>query len=102
MKRKETKALKPSEMGLHSTVRYTVVPQGANRTEQERSIVATAIGMHAALCPYLYPDGGGAPHDMTRKFARFLSKCLTFAGFADEEVFRILAREADRRRKALV
>lgn len=99
MKRKEAKALKPSEMGLHSKVRYNVVPQGANRTAQERSIAATAIGMHTALRPFLYPDEGDTPHGMTRKFARFLSKSFTFEGFTDEEVYCILAREMDRHRK---
>ena len=40
MKKRTTKALKPSEMGLHSRVRFVIQPQGNNRTEQMRDNIA--------------------------------------------------------------
>ena len=42
-KKRNAKAQKPSEMGLHSRVRYVIQPQGNNRTEQMRDIIDRAV-----------------------------------------------------------
>lgn len=38
---------------------------------------------------------------MTWKFARFVSLTFTFEGFTDEEVFDVLKKEVNRRKKVL-
>ena len=49
MKTREAKALKPSEMGLHSKVRYVLTPDGATRPEQELCIIRYAAYLFICL-----------------------------------------------------
>jgi len=84
-------------MGLHSRTRYVIYPQGNNRTEQMRDIIARAVYLFNAVRPMFCPD----EPVITRKYARHLSLTTTFFGFSDDEVFDILAREAVRQRRIL-
>lgn len=94
---KKVKALKPSEMGLHSTVRFTVKPEGENRSEQEQKIIDYVTSLHQFL------QSSGIPEKQseifTWQFARFVSKAFRFKGYQDDEVFQILAKTVDRNRK---
>lgn len=94
---KTTKALKPPKMGLHSTIRFTVEPEGENRLEQEKNIINYVTSLHEFL------QSSGIPEEQseifTWKFARFVSKAFRFKGYQDDEVFQILARAVDRNRK---
>ena len=77
-------------MGLHSRTRYVIYPQGNNRTEQMRDIIARAVDLFDRVQPVFCPE----EPCMTRKFARHVSLTVTFVGFSDDEVFKIVAREA--------
>lgn len=94
---KRTKALKPSEMGLHSTIRFTVELEGESRSEQEKNIINYVTSLHNFM------QTSGIPEEQseifTWKFARFVSKAFRFKGYQDDEVFQILARTVDRNRK---
>jgi len=82
-------------MGLHTKVRYVIQPQGNDRTEQMRDIIVRAVELFDRVRPVL------CPHEpvITHKYARHLSLTLTFVGFSEEEVFRILTREVVRQRR---
>ena len=82
-------------MGLHSKTRYVIYPQGNDRTEQMRDIIARAVDLFDRVKPVY------CPHEViiTRKYARHLSLTVTFVGFTDKEVFRMVAREAVRQRR---
>lgn len=99
MKKNETKASKPSEMGLHSKVRYQVNLRTSTRLEQKNDIVSFAMELHGFLYSRNHPDKKESNELFTCKFARFISKAFTFHDFTDEEVFLILYRAADRIRK---
>ena len=85
MEKSEVKALKPSEMGLHSRVRFVIHPQGNNRTEQMKDIIGRAVYLFYAVRPQFCPD----------------KQSITFIGFTDDEVFDILKKEAERRKKVM-
>ena len=84
-------------MGLHSKTRYVIHPQGNDRTEQTRDIIARAVDLFYRVQPVYCPDEAV----ITRKYARHLSLTVTFVGFSDEEVFQMIAREAERNRKIM-
>ena len=84
-------------MGLHSKTRYVIQPQGNDRTEQVRDIINRAVDLFYRVQPVDCPDEAV----ITRKYARHLSLTVTFVGFSDEDVFRIVAREAERNRKVM-
>ena len=84
-------------MGLHSKVRFIIHPQGKDRTEQTRDIIARAVDLFYRVQPVYCPDEAV----ITRKYARHLSLTTTFVGFSDKEVFQIIAREAERNRKIM-
>lgn len=84
-------------MGLHSKTRYVIQPQGNDRTEQVRDIINRAVDLFYRVQPVYCPDEAV----ITRKYARHLSLTVTFVGFSDEDVFRIVAREAERNRKVM-
>ena len=84
-------------MGLHSRTRYVIQPQGKDRTGQMRDIIDRAVFLFDRVQPVYCPDDV----IITRKYARHLSQTLTFTGFTDDEVSRLVAREAERRRKVL-
>jgi len=77
-------------MGLHSRTRYVIYPQGNDRTEQMRDIIARAVDLFYRVQPVYCPD----EPVITRKYARDLSLTITFIRFSDDEVFKIVAREA--------
>lgn len=77
-------------MGLHSKTRYVIHLQGKDRTEQMRDLILRAVYLFNAVRPMFYPD----EPVITRKYARHLSLTVTFVGFSDDEVFKIVAREA--------
>ena len=77
-------------MGLHTKVRYVIQPQGNDRTEQMRDIIARAVDLFDRVQPVFCPE----EPCITRKFARHVSLTVTFVGFSDDEVFKIVAREA--------
>ena len=76
-------------MGLHSRVRFVIYPQGNDRTEQMRDIIARAVDLFYRVQPVYCPD----EPVITRKYARHLSLTVTFVGFSDDEVFGMVARE---------
>lgn len=82
-------------MGLHSKTRYVIQPQGADRKEQVRDIIRCAVDLFERVQPVFCPGS----LLMTRRFARYLSLTVTFTGFTDEEVFRIVTREVVRRHR---
>ena len=84
-------------MGLHSKTRYVIYPQGNDRTEQMRDIIARAVDLFYRVQPVYCPD----EPVITRKYARHLSLTVTFVGFSDDEVFGMVAREAVRQRRIL-
>lgn len=96
-KKREAKAQKPSEMGLHSKTRYVIHLQGKDRTEQMRDLILRAVDLFDRVQPVFCPE----EPCMTRKFARHVSLTVTFVGFSDDEVFKIVAREAVRQRRIL-
>ena len=51
MKKKETKALKPSEMGLHSKARFVFATHGQNRAEQKLCVIEHATNLFICLNP---------------------------------------------------
>ena len=82
-------------MGLHSRTRYVIYPQGTNRTEQMKDIIARAVYLFDRVLPVI------CPHEpvITHKFARNVSLTLTFVGFTDEEVLQLLTREVIRQKR---
>ena len=42
----------------------------------------------------------GASLDMTQKHARMVSKAFTFPGFEDDEIYSILFRRVEKKRKS--
>lgn len=96
---KKEKASKPSEMGLHKTVRFYVKPIGKNLTEQEDFIVYFTMQLYQYM--QQLTDREHATDIFTKRFARFTSKALLFEGFTDDEVFVILKKAADRNRKKI-
>ena len=96
-KKRTAKALKPSEMGLHSRVRFVIHPQGNNRTEQMKDIIGRAVYLFYAVRPQFCPD----KQSITRRFAKWASRSITFIGFTDDEVFQLLNRESIRQARIL-
>ena len=84
-------------MGLHSKTRYVIHLQGKDRTEQMRDLILRAVDLFDRVQPVFCPE----EPCITRKFARHVSLTVTFAGFTDEEVFLLVSKEAERRKKIL-
>lgn len=84
-------------MGLHSKTRYVIQPQGADRAEQMKDIIHRAVDLFDRVGPVFCPD----ELVITRRFARYLSLTVTFVGFTDNEVFRIVVREVIRQRRIM-
>jgi len=84
-------------MALHSKTRYVIQPKGADRAEQMKDIIHRAVDLFDRVRPVF------CPHEVviTRRFARYLSLTVTFVGFTDNEVFRIVVREVIRQRRIL-
>lgn len=61
------------------------------------SICGLFVYLIESMRPVIAPD----EQVMTWKFARFVSLTFTFEGFTDEEVFDVLKKEVNRRKKVL-
>ena len=85
-------------MGLHSKVRYEILLKGETRQEQEQEIIGFAAGYYDYLFDFIAHDEF-ARLEITQKLARNVSKSFTFTGYEDAEVFSILLKAADIKRK---
>ena len=85
-------------MGLHSKVRYEILLKSKTRKEQEQEIIGFATGYYDYLFDYIAHDEF-ARLEITQKLARNVSKSFTFTGYEDNEVFSILLKAADIKRK---
>ena len=97
-KKKEAKALKPSQMGLHSKVRYEIMFQSKNRMEQVKEIVEFATAFYDFIYDYIEKKHW-ENMDITQKLARFVSLIFTFVGFEDDEIYHILLKASEIKRK---
>ena len=93
--------MKPSEMGLHSRVRYEIKFKSANRMEQKDEIKQFATGLYDFIFD-LIVQNNFPRMELTQKFARFVSKYFTFIGYEDDEIYNILLKIADMSRKSKV
>ena len=85
-------------MGLHSKVRYEILLKGETRQEQEQEIIGFAAGYYDYLFDFIAHDEF-ARLEITQKLARNVSKSFTFTDYEDNEVFSILLKAADIKRK---
>ena len=85
-------------MGLHSKVRYEILLKGETRQEQEQEIIGFAAGYYDYLFDFIAHDEF-VRLEITQKLARNVSKSFTFTGYEDNEVFSILLKAADIKRK---
>ena len=85
-------------MGLHSKVRYEILLKSKTRKEQEQEIIGFAAGYYDYLFDFIEHDEL-ARLEITQKRARNVSKSFTFTGYEDNEVFSILLKAADIKRK---
>lgn len=99
MKETGTKGVKPSEMGLHPTVRCEVKLPEVSRPEQEEIIVTVVMELYEVIRRIAYSEK--EPGMFTWRFARFISKAFLFKGFTDEEIYNVLERTIDRNRKRM-
>ena len=93
--------MKPSEMGLHSRVRYVIKFKSENRMEQKDEIKQFATGLYDFIFD-LIVQNNFPRMELTQKFARFVSKYFTFIGYEDDEIYNILLKIADMSRKSKV
>ena len=86
-------------MGLHSKVRHVVHFKKTDRMEQKDEIIQFATGLYDFIFDYINtaPD---ASLEMTQKHARHVSKSFTFPGFEDDEVYCILLKVVEMKRKS--
>ncbi len=85
-------------MGLHSKVRYVILLKGETRQEQEQEIIGFATGYYDYLFDFI-PHDELARLEITQKLARHVSKSFTFIGYEDAEIFSILLKASDSKRK---
>ena len=93
--------MKPSEMGLHSKVRYVIKFKSENRMAQKDEIEQFATGLYDFIFDFI--EQKGVPRmEITQKLARFVSRAFTFVGYEDDEIYSILSKIADLKRKPKV
>ena len=91
--------MKPSEMGLHSRTRYVIMLKSCERRTREDEIIQFTKGLYDFIFDYISTDK--CTHlEYTQKFARFVSKIFTFAGYEDSEIYTILLKNAEIERKS--
>ena len=78
-KKQAPKALKPSEMGLHSKVRYVIHLKSKTRKEQAMEIIEFATGLYDLIVGFIEQEKP-LRMEITQKFARHVSKSYTFVG----------------------
>jgi len=86
-------------MGLHSKVRPVIRTKGNLPCEREEGIIQFAEELYDFLFDYMDMPPG-ASLDMTQKHARMVSKAFTFPGFEDDEIYSILFRRVEKKRKS--
>ena len=84
--------MKPSEMGLHSTIRYHV------SFENETELFEFVENLHDAMSWFIYPNMEVYP-ELTVKFARHFSLSFNVDGYSDDEIYHLLFKFIDRKRK---
>ena len=88
-------------MGLHSKVRYEIVFKSENRITQKDEIEKFATGLYDFIFDFI--DQSSYPRmEITQKLARFISRAFTFVGYEDNEIYSILSKIADLKRKPKV
>ena len=88
-------------MGLHSQVRYEIVFKSENRITQKDEIEKFATGLYDFIFDLI--DQSSCPRmEITQKLARFVSRAFTFVGYEDDEIYSILSKIADLKRKPKV
>ena len=88
-------------MGLHSKVRYEIVFKSENRITQKDEIEKFATGLYDFIFDFI--DQSSYPRmEITQKLARFISRAFTFVGYEDDEIYSILSKIADLKRKPKV
>ena len=97
-KKQAPKALKPSEMGLHSKVRYVIHLKSKTRKEQAMEIIEFATGLYDFIVDFIEQEKP-LRMEITQKFARHVSKSYTFVGYKDDDIFSILLKASDIKRK---
>ncbi len=85
-------------MGLHSKARYEIQLKSKMRMEQTIEIVNFAICFYDFLYDYIKNNGSGNM-EITQKLARFVSLIFTFIGFEDDEIYHILLKNSEKKRK---
>ena len=85
-------------MGLHSKVRYAIILKGETRQKQKLEIIEFATGYYDYLYEFIEHDEL-ARLEITQKLARNVSKSFTFIGYEDDEIFSILLKASDIKRK---
>lgn len=90
--------MKPSEMGLHSRVRFVIRLSSNNRMIQKNEIIQFATGLYDFIFDFM-AQNEHASLEITQQLARFVSKSFTFVGYEDDEIYSILLKAADMKRK---
>ena len=85
-------------MGLHSKVRYAIILKGETRQKQKLEIIEFATGYYDYLFDFIAHDEF-ARLEITQKLARFVSLIFTFIGFEDDEIYHLLLKNSEKKRK---
>ena len=85
-------------MGLHTKVRYVIDLKSPNRQGQVDEIIQFATRLYGFIFDYIRQNEH-ASLVLTQKSARFVSKAFTFVGYEDDEIYHILLKEAEKKRK---
>ena len=85
-------------MGLHRKMRYEILLKSKNRVEQVKEIVKFAVAFYDFIYDYIEKNRLGNM-EITQKLARFVSLIFTFIGFEDDEIYHILLKESEIKRK---
>ena len=90
--------MKPSEMGLHSKVRWEIKINGDTPKEYAKNIVMFAEEFYLFIYRF---NHGKEPESVvvTQKFARFVSKIFNMLDYSDDEIFKFIDRFNDVIRK---
>ena len=87
-------------MNLYSKVRW-VMFKSENRMVQKDEIEQFATGLYDFIFNFI--EQNGFPRmEITQKFARFVSMVFTFIGYEDDEIYSILFKISDTKRKTKV
>lgn len=79
-------------MGLHRTVRYHL------SFNSETEMTDFVESLHDAVSPFIYQQEKEYP-EVTVKFARHFSRTFNVDDYSDDEIYHILVKFIDRKRK---